>query len=117
MLPAPGQGALGIECLASDSAVIALLAPLADAGASACVRAERAVSRELGGSCTIPLGAYAELTSNDLVLRALVAAPDGRRIARAQIQGPASQPEALGARAAAELRSRGADEILSSIAK
>src|SRR5262249_38275000 len=58
-LPAPGQGALGIECLAERKDVAALLAPLADDGVTRCVRAERAVSREFGGSCTIPLGAFA----------------------------------------------------------
>src|SRR3954453_13706866 len=57
-LPAPGQGALGIECLRSRSDVAALLAPLADHDTARCVRAERAVSRILGGSCALPLGAY-----------------------------------------------------------
>ena len=117
MLPAPGQGALGIECLAGKAEVLALVAPLADSHTSACVRAERAVSRALGGNCTIPLGAYAEIAGRDLRLRALVAAPDGKRIARAECVGPGSDPEALGARAADELRSRGAVEILYSLAK
>jgi hydroxymethylbilane synthase len=116
MLPAPGQGALGIECLAARSEVIALLAPLADAATSACVRAERAVSRALGGSCTIPLAACAEVSAKGLRVRALVASPDGKRIARADCAGAASEPESLGERAAGELRSRGAAEILSSLA-
>lgn len=117
ILPTPGQKTLGIECLASRSDVIALVAPLADAATSACVVAERTVSRALGGSCTIPLGAYAEFSGKGLRVRALVAAPDGKRIARADCAGPASEPESLGERAAAELRSRGAAEILSSLAK
>lgn len=117
ILPAPGQGALGIECLAARSDVIALIGPLADAATAACVRAERAVSLALGGSCTIPLGAFAEKTNDRLRLRALVASPDGKRIARSECEGPASEPEALGARVADELRSRGAAEILSSIGK
>jgi hydroxymethylbilane synthase len=116
MLPAPGQGALGIECLAARSDVVELVAPLAHAATAACVRAERTVSRALGGSCTIPLGAYAELSGRDLRVRALVAAPDGKRIARADCAGPASEPESIGERAAAELRSRGAGEILSALA-
>ncbi len=115
ILPAPGQGALGIECLAARSDVTTLLAPLADAATAACVRAERTVSRALGGSCTIPLAAYAELSGAGLRLRALVASPDGKRIARAECEGTASDPEALGARAAAELRRRGAAQILASI--
>ena len=115
-LPSPGQGALGIECLASRSDVTALLAPLADADATACVRAERAVSRVFGGSCTIPLGAYAEheASSNGsrLRLRALVASADGRRVARTDVVGDATQPEALGELAAEDLRRQGALEIL-----
>ena len=115
-LPSPGQGALGIECLASRGDVTALLAPLADADATACVRAERAVSRVFGGSCTIPLGAYAEheASSNGsrLRLRALVASADGRRVARTDVVGDATQPEALGELAAEDLRRQGALEIL-----
>ena len=61
------------------------------------------------------LAAYAELSGAGLRLRALVASPDGKRIARAECEGTASDPEALGARAAAELRRRGAAEILASI--
>jgi len=114
-LPAPGQAALGIECLAADARVLGLVAPLAHAATSACVRAERAVSLALGGSCTIPLGAFAEIAGGELRLRALVAAPDGRRSAHADCAGPAADPEALGARAAQLLRARGADEILAAI--
>lgn len=114
-LPAPGQAALGIECMAGSAEVLRLIAPLQHAASASCVRAERAVSLALGGSCTLPLGAYAELAGGQLRLRALVAAPDGRRVARVDCTGPASDPEALGARAAAELRAQGADEILSAI--
>jgi len=117
LLPAPGQGALGIECLAARNEVLELLKPLADFATAACVRAERAVSRALGGSCTIPLAAYAEAKGGRLRLRALVASPDGRRIARTEREGAIADPEALGAQAADELRSRGAVEILSSLGK
>jgi hydroxymethylbilane synthase len=113
-LPSPGQGALGIECLASRQDVAALLAPLADAGATACVRAERAVSRVFGGSCTIPLGAFAELAGRQLRLRALVAAADGRRVARCDVTGDADDPETLGRLAAEQLAAKGAREILAS---
>jgi hydroxymethylbilane synthase len=114
-LPAAGQAALGIECLAAREDVTALVAPLQDAAAAACVRAERAVNRELGGSCTIPLGAYAEQKGSSLHLRALVAAPDGRRAARAEGEGAAARPEELGLRIAAQLRERGAAEILAAL--
>lgn len=114
-LPAPGQAALGIECLEARADVVELLAPLEHAPSAACVRAERAVSLALGGSCTIPLGAYAELSAGRLRMRALVAAPDGKRIAQADCTGGEADPEALGAQAAALLRARGADEILAAI--
>ena len=112
MLPAPGQGALGIECLAARAEVAELLARLADRDTTACVRAERAVSRALGGSCSLPLAAYADLRSEKLRLRALVASSDGRRVIRCDVEDDAGAPEALGERAAGELRRQGAEEIL-----
>ena len=118
-LPAAGQAALGIECLAARADVAALVAALRDAGAEACVRAEREVNRALGGSCTIPLGAYAEIAETGgekLRLRALVASPDGKRVARAEGEGDAARPEELGLRIAALLRERGAAEILAALA-
>ncbi|HEX2332387.1 MAG TPA: hydroxymethylbilane synthase [Burkholderiales bacterium] len=111
MLPAPGQGALGIECLAARRDVAALVAPLADRATTACVRAERAVSRALGGSCSLPLAAYAEC-SEKLRLRALVASSDGKRVIRCDLEGEADDPEGVGERAAAALRAQGAEEIL-----
>jgi hydroxymethylbilane synthase len=116
-LPAAGQAALGIECLAGRADLVRLLAPLADAEADACVRAERAVNRALGGNCAIPLGAFAVKSGARLRLRALVASPDGRRIARAECEGEAEAPEALGERAAQLLRERGAEEILAALAQ
>jgi hydroxymethylbilane synthase len=112
MLPAPGQGALGIECLAGRAEVGALLAPLADTTTTICVRAERAVSRALGGSCALPLAAYAEMVKNRLRLRALVASADGKKVIRTDSTGEAADPQGLGERAAEELRRQGADEIL-----
>lgn len=113
-LPAPGQGALGIECLASRSDVADLLATLGDADTARCVRAERAVSRALGGSCALPLGAYAVMRSARISLGALIASADGRRVLRAQAEG--SDPEKVGAAAAQALRDQGADAILQSLA-
>lgn len=109
-LPAPGQGALGIECLEAREDVRGLLVPLADRSSALCVRAERAVSRALGGSCTLPLGAYAEYSQEQLTLRALVASEDGRRVLRASVAG--RDPEAVGAAAAQTLLAQGADEVL-----
>jgi hydroxymethylbilane synthase len=112
MLPAPGQGALGVECLAGRAEVAALLAPLADSATTICVRAERAVSRALGGSCALPLAAYAQVVKDRLRLRALVASADGKRVIRTDSAGEAADPQGLGERAAQELRRQGADEIL-----
>ena len=114
-LPAAGQGALGIEALSGRPEVAAWMQPLNDAATAACVRAERAVSRALAGSCEVPLGAYAEFSAGTLRLRGLVATPDGARIARAEHTGPATAPEALGLALVADLRARGATEILAAL--
>ena len=111
-LPAAGQGALGIEALAARADVAAWMAPLDDPATAACVRAERAVSRALAGSCEVPLGAYAEIRDGRLFLRGFVATPDGQRMARAELTGDAADPEALGLKLAAQLRDQGADSIL-----
>ena len=112
-VPAPGQGALGIECLAARKDVQQMLAPLADPATALCVRAERAVSRALGGSCTLPLGAYAVLRERTLSLSALVASADGRRVLRVQASG--GDPEEVGAQAARALRDQGAEAILGAL--
>ncbi|HUQ25158.1 MAG TPA: hydroxymethylbilane synthase [Burkholderiales bacterium] len=112
-LPAPGQGALGIECLEARREVVALLAPLADRTSTLCVRSERAVSRGLGGSCSLPLAAYAELAGGKIHLRALVASADGKRIVRAEAKG--EDPDALGAAVVDDLRAGGAAQILASL--
>ena len=112
-VPAPGQGALGIECLAARIDVQRILAPLADATTALCVRAERAVSRALGGSCSLPLGAYAEMRDGRLDLTALVASQDGRQVLRTRAAG--SDPEEVGAQAARSLRDQGADAVLGAL--
>jgi len=114
-LPAGGQGALGIECRADRADLLAAVAPLAHRGSSLCVRAERAVNRALGGNCSFPLGAYAEIWGETLRLRAIVAAPDAKRVARAEATGTADAPEALGVKVAELLRERGAAEILAAL--
>ena len=114
-LPSAGQGALGIECRADRADLIAAMQPLVHAASSTCVRAERAVNRALGGNCSIPLGAYAEVWAGTLRLRALVSAPDAKRVARAEATGPAETPETLGEHVAGLLRERGAGEILAAL--
>jgi hydroxymethylbilane synthase len=114
-LPSAGQGALGIECLAERRDIAAWLAPLHDVETAACVIAERAVSRALGGSCEVPLGAYALMREGTLWLRGFVALPDGSRFVRVEREGAPDDAEALGLALASELRERGADEILAAL--
>jgi hydroxymethylbilane synthase len=116
MLPAPGQGALGIEILAARRDAAAWLAPLHDARTAHCVRAERAFSRALGGSCRIPLGAYALLDGEVLWLRGFVASPDGRRFVAGDARGGCGDDEALGRRLAQDLLLRGAGALLAGAA-
>jgi hydroxymethylbilane synthase len=111
-LPAPGQGALGIEVRSDRAEVAAWIAPLADATTSHCVRAERAFSRALGGSCQLPLGAYALIENGALWLRGFVATADGRRVVSGERRGAPAEDESLGAALAKALREQGADEIL-----
>lgn len=115
-LPAPGQGALGIEVLAGDAAMAAVVAPLNDAMTAHCVKAERALSRALGGSCQVPLGGYAVIDNGQLWLRGFVASVDGQRMVAAEVRGNPADDEALGLRLAADLRAQGADAILAGLA-
>ena len=116
-LPAAGQGAMGVECRADRADLLALLQPLQHPATAWCVRAERAVSRALGGSCVIPLGAFAEVQERQVRMRGFVAAPDGSRIARAQRSGAGldDPPEAFGERLAQDLIADGAREILAAL--
>ncbi len=114
-LPAAGQGALGIEILAGRTDLAAWLSPLNDPATAACVRAERAVSRALAGSCEVPLGAYGVVDGDELWLRAFVALPDGSRVVRAERRGSAADPEALGLAVVADLRGEGADAVLAAL--
>ena len=114
-LPAAGQGALAVECRAERGDLLEWLAALNDTATAACVRAERAVSRALGGSCQLPLAAYAQLEGGQIRLRGLVAAPDGSRIVRAEAFGPAQTPEPVGEQLARVLLESGAEAILAGI--
>ena len=114
-LPAPGQGALAIECREDRAGLRRQLVSLEDPATAACVRAERALSRALSGNCQLPLAAYAVANGTELRLRGLVARPDGSRIVRAESNGSMAAPEELGEQLAARLRVLGADAILASL--
>ncbi|MGA0032871.1 MAG: hydroxymethylbilane synthase [Burkholderiales bacterium] len=115
-LPAVGQGALGIECRADRADLFELLAPLVHEPTQQCVYAERALSLALAGSCNVPLAGFAEIGGGSLRLRGLVGAPDGSRVVRGEIAGQAADAEALGLELAAELKGRGAADILAALA-
>jgi hydroxymethylbilane synthase len=103
---------MAIEIPAGREDLRALLAPLNHADTAAAVRAERTLSRVFGGSCQVPLAAYATVGGDQLHMRAMVGTPDGQRIARAEASGPTNAPEALGERVAAALDTQGAAAIL-----
>lgn len=114
-LPAAGQGALGIEILEERHDLAHWLEPLSHAETSLCAQAERAVSRALGGSCQVPLAAYATIKGSALCIQGLVASPDGRTIIRATEQGDSSCAVALGDRVARKLLDSGARAILDAL--
>ncbi|MEO8346757.1 MAG: hydroxymethylbilane synthase [Betaproteobacteria bacterium] len=106
-LPAPGQGALALECRGDRANVVAALAPLADLGTTLATTAERAFSRALGGSCHTPLAAYAEWEEGTLWLRGLIAGRDGRDILRGDVEAEVDESDG-----AAELGQELADDFL-----
>ena len=115
-LPAPGQGALCIELVDGDAVMAEVVAPLKDAETAHCVKAERAFSRALGGSCQVPLGGYAVIDNGQLWLRGFVASVDGKEMVSAELRGNPADDEALGRQLAETLRAQGADAILAKLA-
>ncbi len=112
MLPAIGQGALGLECRQADAATRAVLAKIDHAETHAAVLAERALLRGLGGGCHVPIGAKTVLADGTLTLRGTVLSPDGRRRIDAELARSPGDAEALGQELAHLLRAQGADELL-----
>ena len=114
-LPAAGQGAMAIEIHAGGSVDLAAwLAPLNHLETAQAVTAERRLSKLFGGSCQIPLAAFATVDGATLRLRAMVATPDGKRMASADLSGATDQPALLGEQVAALLRAQDASAILAS---
>ena len=110
LLPAGGQGAVGIEHRETDSRVAELLAPLAHEETSRRVIAERTVVRRLDGGCDVPIASFAVAEGDSLWLRARVGSPDGKTVIVSEARG--SEPEALGIEVADALIAKGAAEIL-----
>lgn len=111
MLPAPGQGALAVQCRAGDEQVLDLLRPLISKPVQAAVTAERTFLSQLGGGCLLPVGAYGETQEGDTKLLGMVASVDGRTVVR--VSGSGSEPRKLGEKLGTEALARGAREILS----
>lgn len=114
-IPAVGQGALGIEINAARMDLLAILAPLNHADTEVCVKAERAMSRALAGSCTVPLGAYATCHADTIEITGFVASVDGKQMLIEKAAGHRSQAEALGQQLANQLLASGAGEILAAL--
>lgn len=112
MLPANGQGAVGIECRIDDVTIKALLAPLGCEETRLRVLAERAMNRALEGGCQVPIGSYAVLNNQEIYLRGLVGSVDGSEILTSEIRGHINQAAQLGNQLAEQLLAKGAGKIL-----
>jgi hydroxymethylbilane synthase len=115
-LPAPGQGAMAIEIVSDRADLRAALAPLSHLPTAAAVTAERAVSRSFGGSCQVPLAAFATVDGDAMHLRAMVATPDGTRAAFAEVHGSPNDAEQLGKDVTQLLQAQDAAAILQACA-
>jgi hydroxymethylbilane synthase len=113
MLPAPGQGALGIQCRADDKETLSILSTLEDASTRAAVIAERQFLLGLGGGCAVPVAAFAEADEDIIRLTGLVASVDGKKLIK--VTGEGTDPFELGKQLALESVQQGADEILEAV--
>lgn len=114
-LPAPGQGAIAVQCRASDRATLALLSAIDEPELRAATEAERGFLQALGGGCSAPVGAYATVGGGTapgrlITLRARVMSPDGKR--SVEVEGSAGEPTEIAARLAERARAQGADALL-----
>ncbi|MHB1050361.1 MAG: hydroxymethylbilane synthase [Bacteroidota bacterium] len=115
ILPAVGQGALGIEIRENDTELQKLIDPLNDTHTFHATAGERALLRRLEGGCQIPIGTYGRIENGRFLLDAVVGSLDGKRIVRGSIEGVPEESERDGITLAEELLSRGAREILDEI--
>lgn len=115
LLPAIGQGALGIEVRLKDTRIQQLVAGLNDPDTARQVQAERAFLKTMQGGCQVPVAAFASLQGGELILHGLVASLDGRRVVRDRVHGDPGQAVALGVRLGEKLLAAGGREILQEI--
>lgn len=112
MIPAPGQGALAVQCRADNWSMLELLAAIHHGPTWAAVTAERSFLRRLGGGCRVPVAAYAHIEGDHLTLQGLVASDDGTESVRGSLSGRIAEMAELGAVLADQLLARGARELL-----
>lgn len=112
ILPAVGQGAVGLEAREGDEDTLKLLSVLNHEDTADRITAERALNKRLQGGCQVPIACYAMLDGDTLHLQALVGEPDGSKIVQGDISGHRKDGEQLGIKLADDLLSRGAKEIL-----
>ena len=110
MLPAPGQGALAVQCRADDTKTIELLSAIHDPLTAAAVGAERAFLSSLGGGCSLPVAAFAEKNNGQIILTGAVISADGKQAIR--LSAVDKEPQKLGERLAELVLERGATELL-----
>ncbi|MEG1032379.1 hydroxymethylbilane synthase [Acinetobacter sp. ANC 4282] len=114
-LPAVGQGALGLECRATDQAVLDLILPLLHAETDICVRAERAFNAYLEGGCQVPIAGYATLNQGQLHIEGRVGSVDGLTLLKVELSGTPEQAEQLGVSLAQKLLEQGAGDLLKAL--
>jgi hydroxymethylbilane synthase len=115
MLPAVGQGALGIEGRTDDTQIAQLLAPLKDTETTLRLQCERAMNNRLNGGCQIPVAGYSEILADTITLRACIAYPDGSQIFHSKKSAALDAVEALGIEVAEDLMVQGGDKVLASL--
>ena len=114
-LPAVGQGALGLECRATDQAVLDLILPLLHDETDICVRAERAFNAYLEGGCQVPIAGYATLNQGQLHIEGRVGSVDGLTLLKVKLSGTPEQAEQLGVSLAQKLLEQGAGDLLKAL--
>ncbi|WP_334325254.1 hydroxymethylbilane synthase [Gilliamella apicola] len=115
ILPAVGQGAIGIESRTDDKQILDIISVLDDKKSRACIQAERAMNNALQGGCQVPIAGYCRLNNNELILQGLVGRVDGSKIIKQQITGYINEAESLGEKLAKQLLNQGADLILTEL--
>ena len=115
MVSAVGQGAIGIEIREDDEFMRHVMEAIGHPETMECVTAERVVMNKLEGGCQVPIGAYARIEGDRMVMDGFVGSVGGETIIRTQLDGPADQPLQLGERMVAKLREMGADEVLAQV--